>query len=45
MPLTAIADFAEKGASNALFRDLAELVGKHDGLWNVEAEERLLSGS
>jgi len=45
MPLTAIADFAEKGKSNALFRDLAELVGKHDGLWNVEAEERLLSDS
>jgi len=42
MPLTALADFSEKGKSDPLFRDLARLVEKHNGLWNTEAEARLL---
>lgn len=43
MPLTALSDFREKGTTNPLFRDLALLVDKHNGLWNTEAEARLLA--
>jgi threonine dehydrogenase-like Zn-dependent dehydrogenase len=42
MPLTAIADFEEKGKTDPLFKKLDELCKKHNGLWNVEAEEYLL---
>lgn len=42
MPLTAIADFAEKGKNNSLFAVLADITGKNNGLWNTEAEEYLL---
>jgi hypothetical protein len=42
MPLTAIADFEEKGKTDRLFKKLDELCKKHNGLWNVEAEEYLL---
>jgi hypothetical protein len=42
MPLTALSDFNEKGKTDPLFRDLALLVEKHNGLWNTEAEARLL---
>ncbi|MEA4870313.1 MAG: L-sorbose 1-phosphate reductase, partial [Christensenella sp.] len=42
LPLTAIADFAEKGKTNPLFARLDELVKTHNGLWNAEAERVLL---
>lgn len=42
MPLTPIADFAEKGKSNPTFAALAQLCEKNNGLWCVEAEELLL---
>ncbi len=42
LPLTAIADFGEKGKSNPLFKELAALVSKTKGLWNIEAEKYLL---
>ena len=43
MPLTAIADFAEKGKTNPVYAELARLCNAHNGLWNVEAEEYLLA--
>lgn len=43
MPLTAIADFAELGKTDPLFKALAELVDKYNGLWNPEAEAYLLN--
>ena len=43
MPLTAITDFEEKGKTDPLFRSLAEICSKHNGLWSVEAEEFLLN--
>ncbi len=43
MPLTAISDFAQKGADDELFRNLDRLVLKHNGLWNNEAEKFLLN--
>ena len=46
LPLTAIADFeakaAEGGEHAELFRDLAEICKKSNGLWCTEAEERIL---
>ena len=42
MPLTAITDFRKLGHNNPLFKDLADICGRHDGLWSVEAEELLL---
>ncbi|MEA5032084.1 MAG: zinc-binding dehydrogenase, partial [Sphaerochaeta sp.] len=42
LPLTAIADFAEVGKTDPFFAKLAEIVGRHGGLWNVEAEKYLL---
>ena len=43
MPLTAIADFAEKGKTNAVFARLADICAAHNGLWSVEAENYLLA--
>ncbi len=42
MELTAITEFADKGKSNVLFRELDTRVQKHNGLWNTEAEKFLL---
>lgn len=42
MELTAITDFEEKGKDDPLFAELAKLVKKSEGLWNVEAEKYLL---
>ena len=42
MPLTAIADFGEKGKTDPLFAELDKLCKKHNGLWNAEAEKVLL---
>lgn len=42
MPLTAIADFEEKGNTDPLFKELAKICKRHNGFWNVEAEKYLL---
>ena len=42
MPLTAIADFEEKGKADSLFKELAKICKEHNGFWNVEAEKYLL---
>lgn len=43
LPLTAISDFRKLGEKNPLFRELADICQRHDGLWSVEAEELLLA--
>ena len=45
LPLTAIADFEEKGKEGPLFAKLAEIVSKTNGLWNAEAEKYLLENA
>lgn len=42
MPLTAISDFEDIGKDNNLFKELAKIVSKTNGLWSAEAEEFLL---
>ncbi len=42
LPLTAIADFAEKGKTDPMFARLAGLVAETNGLWNAKAEQYLL---
>ena len=42
MPLTAIADFAEKGKTDPFFAKLAEIVSRYNMLWNAESEKALL---
>jgi threonine dehydrogenase-like Zn-dependent dehydrogenase len=42
IPLTAIADFEEKGKSDPFFKELSGITSKTRGLWNGEAEEYLL---
>ncbi len=42
LPLTAINDFEKAGKENPIFAELHKIVGKHDGLWNLEAEQYLL---
>jgi len=43
MPLTAIEDMAELGKDDPFMADLAEIVARHNGLWNAEAEKYVLS--
>ncbi len=45
LPLTAIADFEEKGKTDPLFAKLAQLVATTNGLWNSEAEKYLLENA
>ena len=45
MPLTPLADLAEKGKENAVYAKLAEMVANNKGLWSVEAEEYLLANA
>jgi len=45
LELTAIEDFAEKGKSNPFFAALARICARHQGLWNVEAEQYLLENA
>lgn len=45
LPLTAIADFSEKGKTDPFFAKLAEITSKHDGLWSKEAEDYLLANA
>ena len=42
MPLTPLSDFAELGKTDPLFAGLSEIIGRHNGLWNVEAEAYLM---
>ncbi|MFH0963026.1 MAG: zinc-binding dehydrogenase [Planctomycetota bacterium] len=42
-PLVAIADFAERGKVDPLFAQLAEICGRHRGMWSLEAERLFLS--
>jgi hypothetical protein len=43
MPLTAIADFKEKGEKCPVFKNLHDICTRNQGLWSVEAEEYLLA--
>ena len=43
MPLTPISDFAKLGETSDLFKKLAEICDRHNGLWSVEAETYLLN--
>ncbi|MDL2229726.1 zinc-binding dehydrogenase [Treponema sp. OttesenSCG-928-L16] len=45
LDLTAIDDFAEKGRTDPFYADLAEICGRHKGLWNKEAEDYLLANA
>jgi threonine dehydrogenase-like Zn-dependent dehydrogenase len=42
MPLTAIDEFTELGKDQLVYAALAEICGRHGGLWSFEAEEYLL---
>lgn len=42
LPLTAIADFEEKGKTDPMFRKLHEICSRNNGLWCAEAEQVLL---
>jgi hypothetical protein len=42
MPLTAISEFRKLGEKHPLFKDLADICDRHEGLWSVEAENLLL---
>ena len=43
MPMTAIADFAEKGKNDPLFAELDRICTANNGLWSKEAEDYLLA--
>ncbi len=45
LPLTPITDFARLGESNPVFRKLAEICEKNQGLWSIEAESYLLENA
>lgn len=45
LPLTPLADFAEKGKTDPLFEYLAYIIAKTNGLWSVEAERFLLENA
>jgi L-sorbose 1-phosphate reductase len=42
MPLTAIADFRTLGETSPVYRRLADITDRHNGLWHTEAEKYLL---
>lgn len=42
MPLVALADLKELGKNDPFYKELGEIVEKHNGLWSVEAEKYLL---
>nr|AXS01244.1 Alcohol dehydrogenase zinc-binding domain protein [uncultured bacterium] len=45
LDLTAIEDFAQKGREEPLFASLAQICGRHQGLWNAEAEKYFLENA
>lgn len=42
MPLTALDDLDSKASESEFYKNLAEIVKKHNGLWSIEAENYLL---
>ena len=45
MPLVALADLAKLGETDPLYRELALIVEKNNGLWCAEAEKYLLANA
>ncbi len=45
LSLTAIDDFVELGSNDPLFKELAAITSRHNGLWSVEAESYLLENA
>ena len=45
LPMTAIADFAEKGKTDPLFAELDRICSANGGLWSKEAEDFLLANA
>jgi threonine dehydrogenase-like Zn-dependent dehydrogenase len=45
LPLTALENFEEKGKTDPLFKKLAQIVKKNNGLWSEEAEVFLLKNA
>ena len=45
MPLTPIADFAKLGETNEVYKHLAAVCDKNQGLWSIEAEAFLLANA
>jgi threonine dehydrogenase-like Zn-dependent dehydrogenase len=45
LPLTAIADFEEKGKEDPMFAELDRMCKANNGLWNPEAEKYLLANA
>ena len=45
MPLVALADLAELGKSDPLYRELAKIVEANNGMWCAEAEKYLLANA
>lgn len=45
MPLTPISDFAKLGETNEVYKTLAAICDKNQGLWSVEAESFLLANA
>jgi hypothetical protein len=45
IPLTAIADFAEKGKTEPFFAKLAEITSRNNMLWCKEAEDYVLQNA
>ena len=45
LPMTAIADFAEKGSTDPMFAQLDRICQAHGGLWSKEAEDYLLANA
>jgi len=43
MPLTAIDDFEKLGESDPMYKELAAITKRNNGLWNTEAENYLLA--
>ncbi len=43
MPLVAIDEFEKLGETDPMFKKLAEITSRHNGLWSAEAEKYLLS--
>jgi len=42
MPLTPLTDFEKLGETDPLFAGLSEIIERHNGLWNTEAEAFLM---
>ena len=45
IPLTAIAEFGEKGKTDPFFAELNDICTRNNGLWSIEAEEYLLANA